>query len=147
MKNLDFIEKLMVIHHFTKGLFKYSSIKEIDPNLNETHGKILLFVHKHNQSQMSKINGYIGLQKGAFTTSVDTLIHNGYMLKIKDEKDKRATNLELTEKGIEVADKLIENLYQSIDGMFDNIDEEEKVEIKNAVELLSKFCMKNKKKY
>lgn len=146
MKNLDFIEKLMVIHHFTKGLFKYSSIKEIDSNLNETHAKILLFVHKHKQGQMSKINGYIGLQKGAFTTSVDTLIHNGYMLKIKDEKDKRATNLELTEKGIEVADKLIENLYISINDMFDNIDEEGKVEINDAVELLSKFCMKNKKK-
>lgn len=147
MKNLDFIEQLMVIHHFTKYLFKYSSIKEIDSNLNETHAKILLFVYKHKQKQMSKINGYIGLQKGAFTTSVDILIENGYMLKIKDEKDKRSTNLELTEKGIEVADKLKENLYKSINNMFENIDEKEKEEINNAVELLSRFCMQNKKKH
>lgn len=147
MKNLDFIEKLMVVHHFTKSLFKYSSIKEIDSNLNETHAKILLFVHKHKQNKMSKINSYIGLQKGAFTTSVDILIENGYMLKIKDEKDKRSTNLELTEKGIEVAEKLIENLCKSIDEMFDPIDDKEKEEINQAVEILSRFCMKNKTKH
>lgn len=147
MKKLDFIEQLMVIHHFTKYLFKYSSIKEIDSNLNETHAKILLFVYKHKQKKMSKINGYIGLQKGAFTTSVDILIDHGYMLKIKDEKDKRSTNLELTEKGIEVAEKLKENLYESINDMFNHIDEKEKVEINDAIELLSRFCMENKKKY
>lgn len=147
MKNLDFIEELMIIHHFTKSLFKYSSIKEIDPNLNETHAKILLFVRKHKQNKMSKINSYIGLQKGAFTTSVDILITNGYMLKIKDEKDKRSTNLELTEKGIGMADKLIENLYKSINDMFDNLDDKEQEEINNAVEVLSKFCMKHKAKH
>ncbi|PHV69985.1 hypothetical protein CS063_12620 [Sporanaerobium hydrogeniformans] len=147
MKNLDFIEKLMVIHHFTKGLFKYSSIKEIEPNLNETHAKILLFVYKHSQRQMSKINEYIGLQKGAFTTSVDTLIEKGYMLKIKDEKDKRSMNLELTEKGVEVADKLKDNLYKNINDMFDTTQGKEKEEINNAVELLSRFCINNKKKH
>lgn len=145
MKNLDFIENLMLIHHFTKNIFKYSSIKEIDSNLNETHAKILLFVYKHKQRQMSKINSYIGIQKGAFTTSVDILVENGYVLKIKDEKDKRSTNLELTEKGVEMAIKLEENLYDSINDMFNSIDENEKKEVDTAVKTLSKFCMIHRK--
>lgn len=145
MKNLDFIENLMLIHHFTKNIFKYSSIKEIDSNLNETHAKILLFVYKHKQRQMSKINSYIGIQKGAFTTSVDILVENGYVLKIKDEKDKRSTNLELTEKGVEMAIKLEENLYDSINDMFNSIDESEKKEVDTAVKTLSKFCMIHRK--
>lgn len=144
MKNLAFIENLMIIHHFTKNIFRYSSIKEIDSKLNETHAKILLFVYKHEQRQMSKINSYIGIQKGAFTTSVDILIENGYILKIKDEKDKRSTNLELTEKGIEMAIKLEDNLYKSIDDMFDSSDDKEKQEINEALKVISKFCMKNK---
>ncbi len=145
MKNLEFIEKFMIIHHFTKGIFKYSSIKEIDDNLNETHAKILLFVYKHEHRQMSKINSYIGIQKGAFTTSVDTLIRNGYILKIKDEKDKRSTNLELTEKGIKIAKMLESNLYESINEMFDNVDENEKEEINNALRIISQFCIKKQK--
>lgn len=145
MKNLDFIENLMLIHHFTKNIFKYSSIKEIDSNLNETHAKILLFVYKHKQRQMSKINSYIGIQKGAFTTSVDILVEKGYVLKIKDEKDKRSTNLELTEKGVEMAIKLEENLYDSINDMFNSIDESEKKEVDTAVKTLSKFCMIHRK--
>lgn len=145
MKNLDFIENLMLIHHFTKNIFKYSSIKEIDSNLNETHAKILLFVYKHKQRQMSKINSYIGIQKGAFTTSVDILVENGYVLKIKDEKDKRSTNLELTEKGVEMAIKLEENLYDSINDMFNSIDENEEKEVDTAVKTLSKFCMIHRK--
>lgn len=145
MKNLDFIENLMLIHHFTKNIFKYSSIKEIDSNLNETHAKILLFVYKHKQRQMSKINSYIGIQKGAFTTSVDILVENGYVLKIKDEKDKRSTNLELTEKGVEMAIKLEENLYDSINDMFNSIDEDKKKEGDTAVKTLSKFCMIHRK--
>lgn len=145
MKNLSFLENFMIIHHFTKSIFKYSSIKEIDSNLNETHAKILLFVYKHEQRQMSKINRYIGIQKGAFTTSVDILIDNGYMLKIKDEKDRRSTNLELTQKGIQMAIKLEQNLYKSINDMFDNIDEKEKEEINDALKLLSKFCIENRK--
>ena len=145
MKNINFIENLMVVHHFTKNIFKYSFIKEIDPNLNETHAKILLFVYKHKQRQMSKINSYIGIQKGAFTTSVDILVDNGYILKIKDQKDKRSANLELTKKGVEMASKLEMNLYKSIDDMFGDMDEVEKEEINNSLKTLSGFCMKNKK--
>jgi DNA-binding MarR family transcriptional regulator len=145
MKNLNFIENLMIVHHFTKNVFRYSSIKELDSNLNETHAKILLFVYKHEYRQMSKINKYIGIQKGAFTTSVDILIDNGYIVKVKSEKDKRFTNLELTQKGIQMAIKLEENLYKSINDMFDNIDEKEKEGINDALKLLSKFCIKNKK--
>ncbi|MPN53066.1 hypothetical protein SDC9_200729 [bioreactor metagenome] len=94
---------------------------------------------------MSKINSYIGIQKGAFTTSVDTLIKNGYILKIKDENDKRSTNLELTQKGTEMAIKLEENLYSGINNMFNNIEESEREEINEALKLIAKFCMKNKK--
>lgn len=144
MKNINFIENLMVVHHFTKNIFKYSFIKEIDPNLNETHAKILLFVYKHKERQMSKINSYIGIQKGAFTTSVDILIDNGYILKIKDEKDKRSTNLELTKKGMEMAEKLEMNLYKSIDGMFEDMDESEREELNNSLRTLAGFCMKNR---
>lgn len=146
MKNLNFIENLMIVHHFTKNIFKYSSIKELDSNINETHAKILLFVHKHEHKQMSKINQYIGIQKGAFTTSVDILIDNGYVVKVKSEKDKRFTNLELTLKGQEMAVKLEENLYKSINDMFDKLHEEEREEINDALNVLSRFCMKNRKK-
>lgn len=144
MKNLNFIENLMIIHHFTKGVFKYSSIKELDSNLNETHAKILLFVYKHEKKQMSKINQYIGIQKGAFTTSVDILMDNGYILKVRDEKDRRSTNLQLTQKGLDMAIKLEENLYKSIDDMFDGVDAKEEEEINNALKLISKFCIKNR---
>lgn len=146
MKNISFVENLMIVHHFTKNLFRYSSIKEIDPKLNETHAKILLFVYKHKERSMSKINSYIGIQKGAFTTSVDILINNGYMLKIKDESDKRSTNLELTDKGLSAAVELEEGLYSFIDDMFKDFDDTEKENIKSALNLLSKFCLNNRMK-
>lgn len=147
MQNLNFLENFMIIHHFTKNVFKYSSIKDIDPILNETHAKILLFVYKHDHKKMSKINSYIGLQKGAFTTSVDILIKNGYVLKFKDEIDKRSMYLELTNKGIDTAIELEQNLYQGINSMFDNISESERDEVNSALNLLSNFCMNNKNNF
>lgn len=144
MKEINFLENLMIVHHFTKGIFKYSSIKEIDPKLNETHAKILLFVYKHKERSMSKINSYIGIQKGAFTTSVDILIDNGYVIKNKDEKDKRTTNLDLTPKGFSAAASLEDNLYRNINSMFMDMDKKDEDEIKSALTLLSGFCMKNR---
>lgn len=137
----------MVVYHFGKNMFRSSSIKDIDPKLNDTHAKIILFVFKHEETKMSKINQYIGIQKGAFTTSVDILIDNGYMLKIKDEKDKRSTNLQLTDKGVELATKLEEYLYKSINNMFSDMSEEEKEAFNNALKILSSFCIKNRKSF
>lgn len=141
MSNTEFIENLMVLHHFTKKLFKYSCIKNFDSNLNETHAKILLVLYKHKISQMNKINSFIGIQKGAFTTSVDILINNGYLLKSKDEKDKRISHLQLTDKGYEMATKLEDNLYKSIDDMFSTTEEKEK--ITDSLKTISNFCKTN----
>ncbi|MGL5346270.1 MAG: MarR family winged helix-turn-helix transcriptional regulator [Peptostreptococcaceae bacterium] len=147
MQNLNFLENFMVIHHFTKNIFRYSSIKEFDSTLNETHAKILLFVYKHEHRQMNKINSYIGIQKGAFTTSVDTLVNYGYIIKFKDETDKRSVHLDLTKKGIDIAIKLEQNLYKGVNSMFDNMTESEKEDINSALQLLSSFCMKNKNNF
>ena len=95
---------------------------------------------------MSKINEFIGIQKGAFTTSVDILINNGYVVKVKSKKDKRFTNLELTQKGEQIAVELEGNLYKSINDIFDNMENEEKKEINEALNTLSRFCIKNRRK-
>ncbi|MEF9991146.1 MAG: hypothetical protein RR765_03550 [Peptostreptococcaceae bacterium] len=53
--------------------------------------------------------------------------------------------MELTTKGIETAIRLEQNLYENINAMFYDMNQNDRDDINESLEILAKFCMNNKR--
>jgi DNA-binding MarR family transcriptional regulator len=96
-------------------------------NLIPSHGNILTALYENNGSlTMKKIAEITGKDKSTVTPLIDKLLELGYITKEKDEKDKRITNIMLTNKGNEIKDKYTAISKDVRTKAYNNFSEEEK---------------------
>lgn len=74
--------------------------KGVTLSMNDVH--ILENIKKASDNSMSHIARLLMITQGTLTTNVAKLIKKGFVVKYKDEDDKRITRLTLTEKANEV---------------------------------------------
>lgn len=74
--------------------------KGVTLSMNDVH--ILENIKKASDNSMSHIARRLMITQGTLTTNVAKLIKKGFVVKYKDEDDKRITRLTLTEKANEV---------------------------------------------
>ena len=74
--------------------------KGVTLSMNDVH--ILENIKKASDNSMSHIARRLMITQGTLTTNVAKLIKKGFVVKYKDEDDKRITRLTLTEKSNEV---------------------------------------------
>lgn len=60
---------------------------------------IMYLLDRDGAKKMSELADALHITAGAITTASDQLIKQGYVARIRDEKDRRVVHLELTEKG------------------------------------------------
>ncbi|MGM8212717.1 MarR family winged helix-turn-helix transcriptional regulator [Virgibacillus sp. W0430] len=60
---------------------------------------ILFLLERNGPKRMSEIAEYLKLTPGAVTIASDRLLENGYIDRVRDEKDRRVVYLKITEKG------------------------------------------------
>lgn len=89
-------------------------------DLAPSHGDILAQLFKHNELTMKELAEKIDRDKSTVTPLVTKLVHLGYVLKMPDSRDKRISNISLTQKGMtlkplfeEISKKLINHTYSS----------------------------------
>lgn len=89
-------------------------------NLAPSHGDILAQLFRHEELTMKELAEKIDRDKSTVTPLITKLIHLGYVLKMADPKDKRISNISLTQKGMtlkplfeEISKKLIDQTYSS----------------------------------
>lgn len=100
--------------------------KEIEGLIN-SHGTILSILYDYDgKITMNEIGKIIGKKKSTLTDLIRKLVELGYITKEKSEKDSRAVEINLTEKGWkfkplfkEISNNLLEKTYK-------NFSEEEK---------------------
>lgn len=69
-------------------------------SMNDVH--ILENIEKASDNTMSHIAGRLMVTQGTLTTNVAKLINKGYVVRYKDENDKRIVRLKITEKAKDV---------------------------------------------
>lgn len=90
------------------GLFNYILYIEernlkrcgVELSMNDVH--ILENIYKASDNTMSHIAGRLMVTQGTLTTNVSKLINKGYVVRYKDEADKRVVRLKVTEKAKDV---------------------------------------------
>ncbi len=90
------------------GLFNYilyieeRNIKQkgVELSMNDVH--ILESIQKASDNSMSHIARRCMITQGTLTTNVAKLIKKGYVIKYKDDEDKRISRLKITDKALDV---------------------------------------------
>ncbi|MBE6114641.1 MAG: MarR family transcriptional regulator [Erysipelotrichaceae bacterium] len=97
----------------------------VNVSMNDVH--TLERIKTASNNSMSHIARTLMVTQGTLTTNVAKLIKKGYVIKYKDENDKRITRLKITEKAepiLEIHDAFHENMINKMIGQL-NLDENE----------------------
>ncbi|WP_416175852.1 MarR family winged helix-turn-helix transcriptional regulator [Clostridium sp.] len=113
-----------------KKMLNFIKEKLIEENLDgliPSHGNVLTALYENNgKLTMKKIAEITKKDKSTITPLINKLLELGYIIKVKDEKDKRVTYIILTEKGKEIKGKYNTISNEVYNTAYKNFSEEEK---------------------
>ena len=98
----------------------------------------LLEINKSGSLSMNEISEKMNLNSSTMTRILDKLVRDKYILRSRDESDKRIVIVTLTEKGIEAADKLNKTVKEYYKKIIENIPEGEVEAVLKSVNILQK---------
>lgn len=98
----------------------------------------LLEISKFGNLSMNEISEKMNLNSSTMTRILDKLVRDEYILRCKDDNDKRIVIVSLTEKGIEAASKLNDSVKAYYKKIIENIPEGQVEEILKSVNILQK---------
>lgn len=105
--------------------------------------QVLEVLYHRGDMPISSITKLIDSTPGNMTVVVKNLKKEGYICVVKDEHDKRVSNLSITEKGGEVIKSLFSEHAQNLGGYFDIFSDEELETLFNLLKRLKKHNRKN----
>lgn len=134
---------LMICSVFSNELFKNFDYSKI--GLPKTSAKIIFFMKKHSKTimKMSELENHSVFVKSTLTAATDVLVHEGYVKRFRSEEDRRVVFVELTEKGNEKANEILNCMKKHVDQKLSVLDDDQfkkfldaLEEIKNVVNIL-----------
>ena len=87
----------------------------------------IIVIGRDNMKSMSEIANTLGVSFGTPTVTIDRLITKDYVVRIRDEEDRRQVFVKLSEKGIEVYNAIFELKSKATETIFSILSQEEKV--------------------
>lgn len=96
-KSHSLAKEISIVHRHFRGYLEYKLIKK--HKINATQFKVLLTLHQKDGVNQEYICEEMLLDKSAVTRIVRNLETEGYIRREKNEEDRRAYKLYLTEKG------------------------------------------------
>lgn len=135
MENIDWVymvEKMQDIRLFSRLLIRRSSKQYEMPS---QHLELLsqLAVSKENMTPMS-LSKSMGLNKTIISRIIDTLNKNGYLIKTRDEEDKRSYFVSITELGREQIDDIYKHYLGPIYDLRRKLGDKEFYELISLIE-------------
>ena len=116
-------------------------LKEIDLTYPQYLTMLVLF--EHNKLSFKEISSKLKMKTGTLTPILNKLEANGYLERLKDEKDDRKIYIAITKKGEELANKA-KNIPKNILKNIELNEEEYQNYIKEFDSLLNKLeCIEN----
>lgn len=134
-----FHDSIKIFPQFIKKVLHNHDISGLNLCINKTQAKILMFVYENSEKSMSEISLMTGLEKSSFTRSVDYLVRNGFLLKNSPEDDRRKIHLSLTDKGINAAKLIRNDLDNYFESLLADFSENEKTEFFKSLNTVLKY--------
>ncbi|GAB6167548.1 hypothetical protein JCM1393_00080 [Clostridium carnis] len=139
MERKNLLNEIAIIYHWMKEMFKNFEVSEVETSLNSTQARVIIMIYNHKDNTMSKISRGVGLEKGSFTSVIDNLIEEGYVIRNRNVKDRRKISLELTEKGRLIAEDMQNIMLKKIEAFIYKDGDEKAKEYLNAIRVLSEL--------
>ena len=94
---------------------------------NFTHQQIIVIrlIECNNEMTISELCKEMSLAKGTVSGIVSRLVHGGYLVKSKNEDDKRNIYIRFSPKGFELAEKFKNSIQESFDKIFKDCTQKE----------------------
>ncbi|WP_053796886.1 MarR family transcriptional regulator [Apilactobacillus kunkeei] len=109
-------------------------------NLNKTQHRIIYLVSELNIASIGKIQKLLNISRQAFNVNLRELVERQLINEVTSKKDKRIKTLELTEKGIELNNKVNEEQKKEIEALFDRVNNDwEKAMIELSKEYINEL--------
>ncbi len=127
---------------YRKGrAFMSKSLTEYDMGFGQM--MFLLQLYKQDGISQEELSEMLNIDKGTTARAVKKLEEEGFLTREKDEFDKRAYKIYLTDKSKEKEDDVCNVLQEWENILTENITEEEK---DTLINILKKICINQKKK-
>ena len=117
MENSDLLKRIGVLPKLVR-FFKHGFRPDFKVNIKKSEVSLLMEL-KHNPGHtMKDYLGIVDMEPGSFTYLTDKLEKKGLLRRVRSDTDRRKTTLELTGKGSELTEKLMEqfdvHMYQKL---------------------------------
>lgn len=109
----------------------------------DSYRTVLMFLNRHPGSGQRSIAEFAGVTTSAINQAVKSMLEEGFLRKEVDPSDKRNSQLYLTEKGQDAAERLIGKLDVSDDAITAMLGEEKEAELIALLEELADFIRKD----
>lgn len=115
--------------------------------MNITYGQlfILIFVGKKEQCSPKEISVSLGLDPGYLNRTISKLEDHGFLLQKKNEQDRRAKILSLTDKGKQVFETSHDLFYQWDEIVLDPLSDTERLELLRLLKKISSDDIKDRR--
>ncbi len=103
--------------------------------LNECH--ILMELDGKSLVQISDLSEILGMDKSLLSRTIDTMVRNGYILRMENPEDRRQKNLTLSHKGLEMNRKINSLMNAKYAEILKDLDDETTVKAIESMEFLN----------
>ncbi len=122
---------------FLRKMMHDFPFQETDFELNKTQQKALHFVGFHEKAHMGEICRHMNMEKGSFTSVVDSLIDKGLVRRDRDGDDRRKINLLLTDTGKQFVADFEKKMSKHLKNKLDRLSTADRKKFHRAVNDLS----------
>lgn len=109
----------------------------------DSYRMVLMFLNRHPGSGQRSIAEFAGVTTSAINQAVKSMLEEGFLRKEVDPSDKRNSQLYLTEKGQDAAERLIGKLDASDDAITAMLGAEREAELIALLDELADFIRKD----
>lgn len=135
-KSCDNIGKYISQLYRRGGIFVTKEMEKY--NIGQGQFMFLLELYIEDGSNQEELSKVLKIDKGTTARAIKKLEEEGYLIRYKDEKDKRSNKIYLTQKGRDVKENIFSVLDEWERKISEHLDESEK---ELMIKLLKKVCL------
>ncbi len=138
-KQIENIAKATNILPRLMNYFSSSFKPQFEVQLKKNEIKTLMELHFFPGKPMKHYIDFLDMESGSFTYLADKLEKKELIRRIASQEDKRKTVLELTDKGSELTNKMMEMFNSHVTDLISNLDDAGLKELQSAIDSLERI--------
>lgn len=136
VKKEELFEVTSMFRTLLKSISQEWNKRGRENNLSFPQYKMLYILDMSGTQKVSQLAECLGITPAAITGITDKLLTEGYVKRERAENDRRVVNISITELGKDIIRQVNENQKEMIDGMFNQLREEDLQHLRRIFGLL-----------